>query len=84
MNGAAFITLNVDMMGGGIFVSSPQFPLLHLMIDDESEGQFHGRVVPVLKHMIEAKVGYTVTLRLIPAFREEGEKASHHVLAEAA
>ena len=49
-----------------VLVSSPEFPLLHLQLDNWENQEIEKRVLPVLKEMIEAQNSrYTVELRII-------------------
>lgn len=85
MDHEAVITLDVDHHGDCVLVSCQTFPLLNLQFDDVSEQTIVDKVFPVLKEMVEHKVGGAVELRLVPAFdtdSEKGDLLSPHIIAK--
>jgi hypothetical protein len=66
------ISLKVDTLDHCSLVSSPEFPLLHLSIEDDSYEEIETCVLPILKEMIERELGGVVTLRLIKAYGQDG------------
>ena len=86
MDHEALIQLDLEQDGRGVLVSSPQFPLLHLMIEDDSNAEIEKRVLPVLKEMVEFKIGEAVSLRLVGPLDSRGPDERHlivppHVIA---
>jgi hypothetical protein len=68
MNSERLISLKIDVIDGYNLVSSPEFPLLHLSIADDSYEDIETCVLPILKEMIERERGGSVTLRLIKVY----------------
>lgn len=66
----ALINLEIEHGSDCAFVSSPEFPMLHLAIADDSELEL--KVLPVLKEMILRDTGKDVELRLIKSFEMTG------------
>ena len=77
------ITLTLEPSQDEWLVSSPEFPLLQLVISDRDE--IETRVLPVLKELIEHEEGTTVALRIV---KSRGGTAptmpDPHVIAEMA
>ncbi len=64
MDHEALIRLELEQQEDCVLVSSPDFPLLHLEINSASGDDIEQTVLPVLKEMVEFRVGRAVTLRL--------------------
>src|SRR3982074_1417295 len=62
MDSERLISLKVEAIDHYNLVSSPEFPLLHLSIEDDSYEEIETCVLPILKEMIERKHGRSVTL----------------------
>jgi hypothetical protein len=73
MNKEALITLGVEEIGGHYLVSCAKFPLLQLQIEDVTEIAIEGQIFPLLKEMLEHKLGYEVDLRLLREYDEASE-----------
>ncbi len=67
MNREALIKLVLEKQQDCVLISSPQFPLLQLQLAIEGfdERIIENCVLPVLKEMVEYRVGDKVELRLI-------------------
>lgn len=65
------INLKVETLDDYILISSPEFPLLHLSIEDDSYEEIETYVLPILKEMIEREHGGSVTLRLIKVYGQD-------------
>jgi hypothetical protein len=84
MDREALIRLDLERQDNCVLVSSPQFPLLHLAITDASEAEITRCVLPILKEMVEFRVGEPVTLRLVESFQNPAkgtEVPQPHVIA---
>jgi hypothetical protein len=71
MDSERLINLKVEPFDHGNLVSSPEFPLLHLSIEDDSYEEIETCVLPILKEMIERERGVSVTLRLIKVYGQD-------------
>lgn len=71
MDSERLISLRVETLDDCTLVSSPEFPLLHLSIEDDSYEEIETCILPILKEMIEREHGGRVTLRLIKAYGQD-------------
>jgi hypothetical protein len=71
MDRERLISLKIEAIDDYNLVSSPEFPLLHLSIEDDSYEEIETCVLPILKEMIERERGGSVTLRLIKAYGQD-------------
>lgn len=71
MNSERLISLKIETIDHCTLVSSPEFPLLHLSIEDDSYEEIETCVLPILKEMIERERGGSVTLRLIKVYEHD-------------
>ena len=77
------ISLAIETVDATYFVTCDEFPLLNLMLTDAASVEIKRKVLPVLKEMVEFKVGGTVELRLIETFRDKTDESliAPHVIA---
>ncbi len=82
MNDERLIELRLDEENGCYLVSSDQFPLLNLVISDNSVAEIEKSVLPVLKEMVEFRVQEPVELRVVSPFDgRPGQMPLPHVIA---
>lgn len=83
------IQLDLEKYDGRVLVSSPQFPLLQLSIEDVSDKGITTSVLPVLKKMIEHETQKKVKLRIIRGYSQAATEMNilplpPHVIAQMA
>lgn len=87
--GEALLNLVIEPAGEQYMVSCKEFPYLSLKMQNPSIVEVERVVLPVLKEMVEARVGEPISLRLVREFEDNDDRmppphviatrAAHHV-----
>ena len=78
------VHLTIERSGAELLISSVEFPLLNVIIDDEEE--LPSRVLPVLREMIAHEMKTGVELRMVESILPDRHEHTPppHVIAEMA